>query len=75
MHCIYCGRVIQIDEVIRCQRIGFDTDNESGTVVEMQRLVSTVKCDQCGSQSSVEIKYTNDLLELEADSYVRRDEY
>ena len=74
MHCIYCGTVIQIDDVIRCQRVGFDTDNEAGTAVEMQRLVSTAKCDQCGSQTSVELKYNSDLLELESGTYVRDDE-
>lgn len=74
MHCIYCGTAIQIDDVIRCQRVGFNTTNETGTVVEMQRLVSTAKCEQCGSQTSVEREYNSDLLELESGVYVRCDD-
>ena len=75
MHCIYCGTEINIDDVDRCQRVGFDTENDSGTIVETQRLISTAKCDQCGSQTSTELQYNSDLLELESGTYVRSDGY
>jgi hypothetical protein len=55
MHCSNCGTLIHSDEVTRQQRVGFSTDNEEGCMVEVQRLVSSCRCDNCGSLTSFEV--------------------
>lgn len=65
MHCNYCGRFINSDDVVREQRVGFSTDNAEGAPMEIARFVSSATCD-CGSTTTYEFESSDELLELEA---------
>jgi len=65
MHCNYCGRGIGSDDVVREQRLGVDTDNLDGVLVEVERFVSSATCDSCGTQTSYEFSCRDDLSNLE----------
>lgn len=65
MHCNYCGKEISSDDVVREQRLGVDTDNVEGVLVEVERFVSSASCDSCGTQTSYELNCRDDLTNLE----------
>jgi hypothetical protein len=69
MHCSYCGIDIGSDDVVREQRVGLSTDTDGGQIFEVERFVSSVACDSCGTVTEHEFNCSDNLIELDTVYY------